>query len=96
LIKEGLNPSYVQLTCYVSLFAKYDNKFHRVIGKEKSIDPILFFEENEITIIPFEEIQNHPIMRYFIEQIDISKLDIPRIIADYISKKLKITDNKIA
>ncbi|MDD3263013.1 MAG: hypothetical protein PHR61_04140 [Candidatus Absconditabacteria bacterium] len=96
LIKEGLNPSYVQLTCYVSIFAKYDNKFHRVIGKEKSIDPILFFEENEIIIIPFEEIQNHPIMRYFIEQIDISKLDIPRIIADYISKKLKITDNKIA
>ena len=92
LIKEGLNPSYAQLICYINLFAKHDNKFHRIIGKEKSVDPILFFEEKEVTVIPFEEIENHPIMNYLVENIDISKLDIPKIISDYISSKLKITD----
>jgi len=91
LLKDGLNPSYVQLTCYTSLFTKKDNKFYRIIGKEQqNINPILFFEENEIVIIPFDEIENHPIMEYLIKNIKISDLDIPKIISKYVYNKLKI------
>lgn len=95
LIEGGLNPSYVQLTCYINIFVKNDNKFHNVVSKKGNYNPILFFEENEVIIIPFEEINDHPIIKYLINNIYILKLDIPKIISEYISKKLKFTDDKI-
>lgn len=96
LLKEDLNPSYVQLTCYISLFTKDEEGFHRIVRKRDFFDPIMFFEEKEVIIIPFEEIDNNPIMEYLIKNIDISTLDIPKIISDYVSKKIntKSFDNQ--
>lgn len=90
--EKKLTPSYVQYSDFIKLSVEkqQEREFNQIIGKKQNYDPIIYFEQEEVVVIPFDGLDNHPIMKYIIENIKISELDIPTIIEDYLEKTLQI------
>ncbi|AHB41188.1 TPA: hypothetical protein DIC40_03220 [Patescibacteria group bacterium] len=85
----GVPPSYVQLEDSVSVsIQKKNNNFDLIVIKEQETQPIMFFQSDKVTVIPFEGLDNHPIMEYLKKNIDIMELDIPHIIEKYLEENI--------
>ncbi len=85
----GVPPSYVQLEDSISVsIQKKSNNFDPIIVKEKETQPLMFFQKDKVTVIPFEGLDNNPIMDYIKKNIDIMELDIPNIIERYLEENI--------
>ena len=91
--KESIfTPSYVQNIDSISLSIKNqdERRFNQRVKKSKKNDPIMYFEKDEVVIIPVQGLENHPVMEYIIENIKIEDLNIPCIIEKYLEKSLQL------
>lgn len=86
LLEKELFPSYVQDIDFITLSFMSGEKIEKIEGK----DPLMFFEKDDIITIPYYDIQENPVIKILKENIDIEKLDIPKIIYEGIQPKLKM------
>lgn len=86
--QRDITPSYVQDGNAISLSLEKNGRFKLIFGKKIKIDPIIFFQGKNVVTLPFNNLDNHPIMVYLKKHIDIQALDIPEIIQDYLEKTL--------
>lgn len=94
---EKITPSYAQHTDYISVSIKKEEeiRFNQLVEKKTTNDPIMYFEMDEVVVIPFEGLDDHPVMQYIMENIKIDSLDIPEIIDSYLKKTLQIEINDV-
>ncbi len=88
LLRKDLHPCYIQDVKYISLCLKNGNNKQEIVHKTSSKDPLLFFEENDVIIIPYDAKENNHIIGILKNVINIEELDIPKIIYEGIQTKL--------